>query len=1072
MKAILKIIIIIFFPAIILSFKLFEDDPNNSQSQSIQDNSLILDSRKMDVNQISTWFRNNGSFNRNPVTTEAGFEFPKGSNKFARYASGIWLGAVVDNDTLVSLAEFDYEFLPGYMDHNGNPQGWHDPDYKIYVINRGDTISNDYQNWPVSQGAYTNEKGKPQFVGDQTMFMSFTDGYPEAHFSSAGRTAPLKADVKMLNWAYAKGGFLGNVIFTEYRIINRSNKIWIGACIGLWTDDDLGDATDDGIDCDSTLELGLTYNYNPNDLSYGNNPPAVGTLVLKGPEVFTGNVNDTAFFFQPPGSNYLISKPKYKNLRLSSFWPGTKNSPPAWDPRNYRETYNYLLGKQPDGQPWINPATGNITNFPTWIPNMFGGGDFRFMLSFGPFNFNPGDTQTVVFAQLVAKGISNLNSITELKRLSEIVKRIYELNFQFVNTPPSPEITSYSPGDGKVYLQWDDSSEVRSFQNNLTGTTYKFQGYNVYQIRNYSQFPSKADTVILKTYDIIDGVTDIYDSVYLNEYQGYVYGIVQRGSDNGISRYFVTDRDIFTSEPFTNGSEYKFAVTAYYYDPSGGYISLPKVIESPKKILKVRPQALTPGTNVNYSFGDTIITNQKDLTVIPLIFKPIDLITARYTSTFSGAGSNLSWSLVREINGEAQTLFENVKDFSGTQDTAKVVDGMLLVHKFIRDSGIVKDINDPLNSVRRTTLTGGWEWEGNGDIWFTGPDTNAIKEISPNALFRNRQFQSRSIGMSFPTANSFRGLVTRVKANGIQFISGTGTNTLPTGGPLRKIQIVFGQSHSSMAYRYAPASGNALATDSSLLITPFADMVSVPFSVFAVEELDSSGGNPRRLNIAFVDADNNGLWDPDTTAMGKFQITYIFTTDYSETPNSEYTSRNIGLPSPILGFGAFDIMYAWVPRVKVENGVPMTYTSGDKLTVYPYRPTRGDFVPGYPVKYLWETQGTQTGNVNLAATQIDRIKVFPNPYYGFSELEFTDNPEKMIYFSHLPQRATIFIYTLDGVLIRKIDRNESNPEVSLEKWDLKNDEGRYVASGMYIAYIDAKAAGTKVLKLAVFTRRN
>ncbi|MCI0448870.1 MAG: hypothetical protein L0Y79_03670 [Chlorobi bacterium] len=44
--------------------------------------------KKIDVNTIATYFRNNGNFNRNPFTGNTGFEWPKGENKFARYSSG------------------------------------------------------------------------------------------------------------------------------------------------------------------------------------------------------------------------------------------------------------------------------------------------------------------------------------------------------------------------------------------------------------------------------------------------------------------------------------------------------------------------------------------------------------------------------------------------------------------------------------------------------------------------------------------------------------------------------------------------------------------------------------------------------------------------------------------------------------------------------------------------------------------------------------------------------------------------------------------------------------------------
>jgi hypothetical protein len=47
-----------------------------------------------------------------------GFEWPKGSSLFYRFASGMWLGAKVGNDTLVAITEYAFEFLNGYTDNN------------------------------------------------------------------------------------------------------------------------------------------------------------------------------------------------------------------------------------------------------------------------------------------------------------------------------------------------------------------------------------------------------------------------------------------------------------------------------------------------------------------------------------------------------------------------------------------------------------------------------------------------------------------------------------------------------------------------------------------------------------------------------------------------------------------------------------------------------------------------------------------------------------------------------------------------------------------------------------------
>jgi hypothetical protein len=126
------------------------------------------------------------------------------SGKFARYSSGLWIGAVVGDDTLIAIAEYDYEYLPGYINNNGEPQGKDDSLYRIYNFNKNDVSSYDYVHWPFNQGAYADSNGEAIVMGDQTMFYSYTDGYPNAHNNNAGSTAPLKAQILQTNWCFAK----------------------------------------------------------------------------------------------------------------------------------------------------------------------------------------------------------------------------------------------------------------------------------------------------------------------------------------------------------------------------------------------------------------------------------------------------------------------------------------------------------------------------------------------------------------------------------------------------------------------------------------------------------------------------------------------------------------------------------------------------------------------------------------------------------------------------------------------------------------------------------------------------
>jgi photosystem II stability/assembly factor-like uncharacterized protein len=419
---------------------------------AIGDNGVILKNiseiwsnsfKQLDANTISTWIRNNGNFNRNPFTGNSGFEWPKSENKYARYASGLWLGAEVGNDTLVALAEYDYEFLPGFTDASGNPQGKNDSNYRIYKLQHN-TNNPDRQFWPNSilgnsnQGApvyfdQISNSWKPLDFADQTMFYRFTDSYPESHYLNSGSTAPLKADVMKIDFAFDEPEAIGNISYMHYIIINKSTQIWNNTYITFWTDDDLGNATDDLVGCDTALGMAYTYNGTNNDGIYGIAPPAVSFVTIRGPKTYTGNNNDTASYCY---ARFKSKYPKYKNAAFTVFNWYQGGS----EPRNYYETYRFIKGLTIDGYQIINPVTNQPTTFyysgdpvtnTGWIQTS--PTDQRFMMSFGPVTIPPNDTQMIVMAQVIARGTSNLNSITVLRQYAQIAKENY--NNCFANVP-------------------------------------------------------------------------------------------------------------------------------------------------------------------------------------------------------------------------------------------------------------------------------------------------------------------------------------------------------------------------------------------------------------------------------------------------------------------------------------------------------------------------------------------------------------------------------------------------------------------------------------------------------------
>ena len=96
-----------------------------------------------------------------------------------------------------------------------------------------------------------------------------------------------------------------------------------------------------------------------------------------------------------------------------------------------------------------------------------------------------------------------------------------------------------------------------------------------------------------------------------------------------------------------------------------------------------------------------------------------------------------------------------------------------------------------------------------------------------------------------------------------------------------------------------------------------------------------------------------------------------------------------------------------------------------------------------------------------------KIGVFPNPYYAFNAGE-TNRLVRFVTFNNLPQVATVRIFNLAGHLVRTLRKDDASQFL---RWDLTNENNFPVASGMYIAHIELTLPGgensTKVLKLGI-----
>jgi hypothetical protein len=109
-----------------------------------------------------------------------------------------------------------------------------------------------------------------------------------------------------------------------------------------------------------------------------------------------------------------------------------------------------------------------------------------------------------------------------------------------------------------------------------------------------------------------------------------------------------------------------------------------------------------------------------------------------------------------------------------------------------------------------------------------------------------------------------------------------------------------------------------------------------------------------------------------------------------------------------------------------------------------------------------------TKDASLEKVSAEKIGVFPNPYYAFNAAE-TNRFDRFVTFNNLPPKATVRIFNLAGQLVRKLEKNDASQFL---RWSLTNLANFPVASGIYVAYIEAELPTTgekitKTLKLAI-----
>jgi hypothetical protein len=230
---------------------------------------------------------------------------------------------------------------------------------------------------------------------------------------------------------------------------------------------------------------------------------------------------------------------------------------------------------------------------------------------------------------------------------------------------------------------------------------------------------------------------------------------------------------------------------------------------------------------------------------------------------------------------------------------------------------------------------------------------------------------------------------------------------------------------------------------------------SAPFSAWDMET-----NPPTRLAVASFEnnvvggAVDGRYWPPDAggVTLGgdntvAREFAFIFATPYSETPDPS-------LQANIFSNATLPIMWVMVCNRRAEG----PWTAGDEFQI------AANHVNSAADVFTFSTAAA-VANADVAKQDVEKlVNVYPNPYYGFNRLE-SNRYTRFVTFTHLPPQATIRIFTLAGVLVRTIEKDD---ETQFATWDLQNESGLPAASGIYLVHVDMPQLGkTKILKFAL-----
>ena len=545
-------------------------------------------------------------------------EFPRNSGHDYLAEIRYWMGAVTAaGDTLVANTYDDFQAMP--MPVNG------EDDYKIYLSSDPDRFfaydpldtvglaagnpAYGWRVWKASQGSYVyNENYSP-------LQTAYIPGGPtslqESHyrFNDVALGSPLlglELTQTIMQWNYC---YNEDFMFVVLEITNTSEEDYSEFAFGLYIDIDVGgpDGTgengrlEDLVAFDETENLAWTYDSRGWDPGWGRN---VATGIM--------------------GTKYLETP---DNIGMTAF-----------------RTDDWAIVTDIEDENMFDLI--NSEQFDTSLPPT----DQFYIQCTRGIDLTAGKTVRVVFALVAGEDEEDFMDNASL------AQDLYDNYFIGPQPPATPTLTARS-GNGKVYLNWNDSAEVSV--DPLSGEQ-DFVGYKLYRSEDQGQTWGQPNYNTGNNCLVLD-----YRTI------GY-YAVATAG--DLIPHTFV-DTGLY------NGVEYWYCLAAFDAgDEATGIDALQSgfgVAGEVANVIAITPRADPAGyyeasTTVEHQY--TGAQNPSEGTVTPIIFDDAEVTGEEYRVVFEDTPGATYWHLINNTTGD--TILANQTRTDGEPDMFETAEGI------------------------------------------------------------------------------------------------------------------------------------------------------------------------------------------------------------------------------------------------------------------------------------------------------------------------------------------------------------------------------------------------------------